>query len=150
MHLERCGGVYWLDYVGVCEVAQVFRRLANSNNGGRDTFGLTPKELEIVVGVVAAYGIREIAASLNILCLGRNLGTMGLSQSAPRKFDPAKFHRHVDSICLTSEMEIHSTFESNFIISDQPVAIELPDGRRRGQRCSHVPQTCRCHGPIDP
>ena len=59
-------GQYWLDHAGVCEVAQAFRRVADSDNGGRDTFGLTPRELEIVAGVVAAYGTKEIAAKLNI------------------------------------------------------------------------------------
>ena len=61
-------GQYWLGRESVSEIVEVFRDLRCPCGGEsqRETFGLTPRELEIVGTVVAGYTNKDIAQKFSL------------------------------------------------------------------------------------
>ncbi len=58
-------GQYWIDSTAVADVISAFRQAAPASKAS-PKFGLTPRELEIVIAVAAGESNREISRRLNI------------------------------------------------------------------------------------
>jgi DNA-binding NarL/FixJ family response regulator len=60
-------GQYWVDAAAVCDVISAFRKAAPAPDApALAKFGLTRRELEIVIAVAAGESNREISRRLNI------------------------------------------------------------------------------------
>src|ERR1022692_1492813 len=60
-------GEYWVGRDRISNLVQCLRDLMRSVNEERNKFGLTPRELQIISGVVAGYSDREIAQYLKLM-----------------------------------------------------------------------------------
>lgn len=60
-------GQHWLGRKGVSDLVQAFRDSLSSNeNGQKKSFGLTPRELQMVAAIVAGYTNRDIARKFSL------------------------------------------------------------------------------------